>query len=578
MVDIRHLVRSAPHAARCLSVRHFSVPVSLCLLLCNNGIVQTSALTPPVEVESVSPTDPEVILGDRLFFETRFAQFYYEHSAQNVNAALAHGDRVTDHLQAATRPPISGVFRGMSINCRQCHLGDDLLSWDQFAGRNYSDFTRRSPIPDRHDGIQQTVRNSPMMVDLGLPRDVPSLFHFDGEFASLEDLVIDTLTGRNFGWLPSERRIARAHIARVIREDEGVNHRYIADSARQGIPYRVVMLGTSDRLPPHLRIPTRYRIDVGTASDSQILEAAAALITVYVESLRFGTLNTGRTTESPYDIFLTKNNLPKAPADHESAERYAQRLGALIAQKEFISWVAANDGTFSLHNQRYEFGPTELQGLRIFLTTSEQSRSHAGNCVACHVPPRFTDYRFHNTGVSQVEYDQVFGEGSFLRITIPGLATRNSHVDAYLPPSSEYGRATGRFRSMPSKEMPGYADLGVWNVFANPDLPRPQKALRQIFCSQFKQLVNCVDRDILPLTIAHFKTPSIRDLGQSEPYLHSGTELTIEGVLRFYINTSEMMRRGTLRNGSEELAGVRISEIDIPPLAAFLRSLNEDYR
>jgi hypothetical protein len=45
----------------------------------------------------------------------------------------------------------------------------------------------------------------------------------------------------------------------------------------------------------------------------------------------------------------------------------------------------------------------------------------------------------------------------------------------------------------------------------------------------------------------------------------------------FYITTSGIARNGELRNGSPELSKVNIDETDLKALAAFLRSLNEDY-
>jgi len=44
------------------------------------------------------------------------------------------------------------------------------------------------------------------------------------------------------------------------------------------------------------------------------------------------------------------------------------------------------------------------------------------------------------------------------------------------------------------------------------------------------------------------------------------------------VATSELARAGKVRNASPELAAVRIDGGDVAPLAAFLRSLNEDYR
>src|SRR5437667_12184370 len=107
------------------------------------------------------------------------------------------------------------------MSCRQCHLGDDLIRQYSYSGRTYCDFTRRSPIPARADGQMLTARNTPPMVDLDLPREVPAVFHYDGEFPSFESLVTGTLTGRNFGWLPGESKIAAAHVLEVLRKDDG---------------------------------------------------------------------------------------------------------------------------------------------------------------------------------------------------------------------------------------------------------------------------------------------------------------------------------------------------------------------
>src|SRR5690606_23967328 len=139
--------------------------------------------------------------------------------------------------------------------------------------------------------------------------------------------------------------------------------------------------------------------------------------------------------------------------------------------------------------------------------------------------------------------------------------------------------ASGRFRSAPSPDRPGFADLGAWNVFANPDIPKPQAALAEILCGPGGPAAgtSCRPEDVLPLTIAYFKTPSIRDLGQSAPYFHSGAFWTIQEVLEFYRETSDLARAGLVRNASPELAGIRLDDEDAADLAAFLRSLNEDY-
>jgi hypothetical protein len=528
----------------------------------------------------LSAASPAVRLGDRLFFESRFAQFFFERCHGNVNATLAAGDPVVDEMPFSTERSLTSPFRGQSMNCRQCHLGDDFLLEEPLAGRTYCDFSRRTPIPRRDDGLTTAVRNTPLMVNVGLPRDVPMLLHFDGEFATPEDLVIDTLTGRNFGWLPGEAPVAVAHIANVIRNDDGRNPRLVTYPGGGGVPYRVMLLGTDPRLPHSLQLSLEYRLDVETASDAQILQAVAKLMRAYMDSLRFGTTNTGRLSPAPYDVFIKKNDLPSGPQSGESGRAYAQRLLARLGERKHFAWVTPDDGEFELHEQAFQFGATELQGLKLFFARADASpRAHAGNCVACHPPPQFTDYRLRNNGASQAEYDRIFGAGAFAALGVPSMNGRNAQFDAYLPRSPTHPKATSRFRSAPSVDKPGYADLGVWNIFANPDVPKPQAALTRILCEQLALASNaCTPARVLPSTIAYFKTPSVRDLGQSNPYFHSGAMDTIEDVLRFYIATSALARAGKVRNASPELSGVRIDATDVAPLAAFLRALNEDYR
>jgi len=523
----------------------------------------------------LSANDPEVKLGDRLFFETRFSQYFFAHCHGEVNTSLEQGDPVVQQVNAVDRSALPGKVRGQSINCRQCHLGDDFVKDQPLAGRTYVDFSRRSPIPDRGDGLVTTPRNSPSMVDFGLPREPPVLLHFDGEFATAEDLTVATLTGRNFGWLPSEASLAVAHIARVIRQDNGRNYRQLVYHQGNGVPYRDALLGRDPDLPADLVIPERYRVDVMKASDEEVLEAVARLIHAYMNSLRFGTHNTSRDSQSPYDLFLQKNGLPTGPQDGESNLDYSRRLLALLQQSKSFKWVApSQDATFQLHDQLYRFGETELKGLKIFLTRAQDApTAHVGNCLMCHTLPQFTDQRLHNNGVSQLEYDGIFGAGAFAALKVPTLAVRNAHFDDYLPPSANHPNASSRFRAAPSSDKPGYTDLGVWNVFANPELPKPQQALTQILCGNKP----CESEAVLPLTVALFKTASVRDLGQSNPYFHSGVADTIEDALHCYITTSKLAREGKLRNGSPEIAGIHLTASDIAPLAAFLRSLNEDY-
>lgn len=96
----------------------------------------------------------------------------------------------------------------------------------------------------------------------------------------------------------------------------------------------------------------------------------------------------------------------------------------------------------------------------------------------------------------------------------------------------------------------------------------------------------CDDQDPCPETpltllnraIARFKTPWLRDLSHSEPYMHNGQFNTLDDIITFYRDTSTLARAGMLRNGATELQGIALTAGDNASLVAFLRSLNEDYQ
>jgi cytochrome c peroxidase len=515
---------------------------------------------------------PQVAVGERLFLETRFAQFFAANSGSNVNALLPAGDPVVA-TTVTTSGAIPGPFAGQSMNCRACHLVDDVKDTPGGGSRSYDDFARQSPIPLRDDGRTTTPRNSPTLVNASLARDRPFALHFDSEFPSLPALVKGTITGRNYGWLPTEQEAAVAQVARVVREDDGTGA--LAQSAGGG--YRRVLAGTDPTIPKELRLPRKFRIDVDAATDAQILDAVARLVAAYVESLVFTQEDDGF-TGSAYDRFLLKNHIPNKQDEFEPQRFYVQRLREFLANKDAPDFVTPADGTLMLHSHAFAFGAQELAGLRIFLDPKR------GNCAACHIPPTFTDFGLHNTGVTQRDYDLVHGGGAFAQLTIPALATRSANPDAYLPATALHPNAIEPLRALPRLDDPRHADLGVWNIYQNPDFPcPPQRRLEKLVCASLSSTRSECRRKAptpsarLDAAIGLFKTPGLRDLGHSGPYLHSGTLDQIEDVVRFYIDASAAARAGRLRNGARELLDMSIGEADVAPLSAFLRSLDEDY-
>ena len=538
---------------------------------------------PPI-ADTGTPGAEEAV-GERLFLETRFAQTFkvFLDNGGNINDPNA-GDVIVDTVKTMGIPIAPGPFKGMSMNCRACHLVDDVLTVPGGGMRTYADFARRSPIPARADGKAHATRNSPPLVSSTLDRPDGILLHFDAEFSSIEELIAATFTGRNFGWLPGEKTQAITHIANVVRGDDGS-----FDLTDTGLSYRSLFTGTNPNIPEQLRLPPRFRTFVGSGTDQDIFDAVVRVVAAYVNGLRFSqTTEDGKPIRSPFDIFLSLNGLPQQPDSNEAPLAYSRRLQALITAPGFVpQFVTSNphrsDGRFEFHTQTFEFGPTELAGLKIFLSEpttilpspAELAAGKIGNCIACHAAPHFTDFQAHNTGTTQKEYDDIpgHGPGAFLNLAIPTLATRT--VDD-LPATEQHPTASERFRAIPSAGTT-LTDLGLWNVFANPDMPEPQAKIRNILCDG-EQPCSAPQSELLDRAIARFKTPSLRDLGHSSPFMHNGQFDRIEDVLEFYREASDLARNGKLRNGASQLRGIALRPTDLLPLAAFLHSLNEDYQ
>jgi len=552
--------------------------LQLVLLGPGRSVGQVRQIAPGSLVKRPIQRTPETLLGERLTFESRFAQYFAANSNGDVNAPLAQGDPVVVQvLNPRAGVPYPSTYAGKSIACRSCHFVDEYTLFIAGENRTYADYLARSPMPNRGDGAIVTTRNARNMVDDFTPRRSALLLHADGEFPSPEVMIKSALADRVLGWLPNEHDQALHHIAKVIREDDGHDEL----GKQYGGSYAKVMLGTAADIPDEFRLSNEYRIDVATATDDQIIDEVARLISVFLRSLRYEQTAAGLHTGSAYDMFLAKNNLPALPAKGESDVEYSQKLLQAVEQLQKAKFVLPYERWLRFHPHVCEFGPQELAGLKLFLrmrtqpwpSTASGSVSHTGNCALCHPAPDFTDMRFHNTGAAQEEYDSVHGVGSFEGLPVPSHAERSLHPEQYLPATHEHPNGTSIFRAIPSPSHPLATDLGLWNVYANADYPDVQGRLNELLCGAQP----CDPNLELPKTIACFRTPTLRDLGHSWPYLHNGRMATIEDMLRYYVRMSDLARKGRLRNGAPELSGISLDEQDLAALAAFLRSLDEDY-
>jgi cytochrome c peroxidase len=304
------------------------------------------------------------------------------------------------------------------------------------------------------------------------------------------------------GWLSGEESQAFEHARGVILNDSG------AETYRN-------------------QFKAAFNVDIEKLGRDETVELIAKAVSGFIR-----TLNTRK--DSPYDKFIEANRLERKLAPGEDVKAFAGRLLAKVNSLE-------SSGAIKLTK---DFDATALKGLKLFFDTG------AGNCATCHTPPLFTDFSFHNKGVSQIDYDRVHGEEMFAALPVPDAASAR--------------RPSAQFRENPSKEKPGEADLGFWNFVDLKTSP-----MRRAGES---------DDVLLRRMIATFKTPTLRNLAYTHPYFHNGSIQTLEETLAEIFRLSDMARAGRVREGDEELAKIRIGAAEIAPLVAFLNSLNEDLK
>ena len=90
------------------------------------------------------PTDADVTpaldsIGERLFLDTRFAQYFAAHMT-GVNQPLTVGDPVVAQVNTPNGP-LPGPFAGQAMNCRSCHFVTEFPGITGAGNRTYSDFT-----------------------------------------------------------------------------------------------------------------------------------------------------------------------------------------------------------------------------------------------------------------------------------------------------------------------------------------------------------------------------------------------------------------------------------------------------
>jgi len=155
----------------------------------------------------------------------------------------------------------------------------------------------------------------------------------------------------------------------------------------------------------------------------------------------------------------------------------------------------------------------EVTGLKLFIGKAM--------CIRCHNGPLFTDHGFHNIGVP-------FAEGL--------------HLD--------WGRYQGVQKALKDEFncLSEYSDA------------------RQEDCAELRFAKTLKDE-----TIGAFKAPTLRNVAETAPYMHSGQLASLDAVLQHY-NKATTSRKAPV--GHVDLLPINLKQEELDQLKAFLHTLS----
>ena len=158
------------------------------------------------------------------------------------------------------------------------------------------------------------------------------------------------------------------------------------------------------------------------------------------------------------------------------------------------------------------YGVSEYRGLQLFVGRA--------NCILCHSGPMFSDLQFHNLGLTPT---------------------------AWMDPTDR-----GRYDGIPIVEDDPFNGVGLYS-----DDPE---------AGQIKVGFIALDAEKL----GQFKTPSLRNIALTPPYMHGGQLPTLEDVIEFYDQANQ---EPTVGHRDELLIPLGLTDQEKVDLVAFLESL-----
>jgi len=208
--------------------------------------------------------------------------------------------------------------------------------------------------------------------------------------------------------------------------------------------------------------------------------------------------------------------------DQQSINLFAANIGKAL--EAFERQIVSGTSDFDRFAQGLRNNDPELQnvlsleaqkGLRLFMGR--------GQCILCHTGPNFSDAEFHNIG---------------------------------LPKQVELEPDMGRYLGIPALLSDPLNGLGIYSDLADPEHAWADK-LHYLIQQDSNQ--------------GEFKTPSLREVSQTGPYMHDGRFKTLEEVLSFY---SSPASKAAVGRREDTIQALNLSSEETQHLLAFLHSLS----
>jgi cytochrome c peroxidase len=213
-----------------------------------------------------------------------------------------------------------------------------------------------------------------------------------------------------------------------------------------------------------------------------------------------------------------------APDDRAAVDRVFANLGKAIAAyqrrlergvspfDEFAAALARGDEA-----GRSALSPAAQRGLKLFVGRA--------NCTLCHFTPAFSDGEFHSTGIGPLGGGPLFD--------------------------------TGRYGGITQLQASPFVGGGPFSDAVGDDAVRAREKVDDLVRSSE--------------TWGQFKTPTLRNVAETAPYMHQGQLETLEDVIRHYSTLEDAVLPS--HHQEQLLVPLNLTEAEIADLAAFLRSL-----